>query len=1117
MPKFNLKGSLLATTVIAGMAVAAPAYAQDAQNPPPPAPKPGSTPAVRSDQSTNPAVAPTTNATAPQVTTGAGSNETQQGEIVVTGSILRRTTTETPSPVTVINAESLDQRGILTTQTAIQSLASNNGPALTNSFTANGAFAGGASAVSLRGLTTNSTLVLFDGQRMAYYPLADDGARNFVDLNTIPDDVVERVEVLRDGASSSYGADAIAGVVNVITRREFKGVRARADYGVSQHGKAPEYRIGLTAGHGDIGTNGYNAYISGFLFHSKMVKSSELPYPYNTSDNQQICYQGACGGQGIFNGLETSGVMSPYTPNGLGFTFRRLNPANGTGTIPLGAGMGQYTNASCGNLPTHVVTAEDIANAGSAVRPRMFVGQVVCQTDFQNLFGVVNPTVNRWGVTGRVTADLGGGSEAYAEINFLNSKVSYTGFGYRLNRNAPAPILYPTFSLSSALGFAPGSFPLTLPVYVCPGGIGAANGITGCTAGSAGAVLNPDNPFAAENNRALVAGGFPQLTPHVASKERAYRGAFGVKGQVLGDWDYNVEGVLSHVDLDIHNAGYVRIQNLLDAIAQGRISLSDPLSNTREQLNAIAPDQDFTAKSDLYALTGTVGKSLAELSGGSLQLGLGAQIRYESVNDPSGNSDFDGPSNRYLILNAFGAIGHRTVYSAFAELEAPVLKQLTINASGRYDKYSTGPSNFSPKIGVKFTPTRELALRGTYSKGFRIPSFGEANAFPTTGYVTASPSLYGASYLATYGCTTSNLATCSPNYLNAAPVGLTTLSNPNLKPEKSRSITLGVILEPIRNVSFTVDYYNIKKTQAISNPSFSAAERAYYNCPSLAAFNAGQCNVPGFTVIPDVADVNFPNNLPRIQFVQGTYINANTIKASGLDFGANVRRSFGPVKWSSALDASYIINLSTSFPDGTTQQYAGTLGNFNLTAGSGTPRWRATWQNTFDMGPLSLTGTVNYFGGYNLSAEDQTGPNTAGECGLDAGFQACDVKAYTTFDVNAQFKFLDRFTLYGTVLNVFNKLPPLDATTYGAYLYNPVQGGDYGIFGRYFKAGLKVEFGGGEGRVAAPAPVLPPPPPATTTCPDGSVVAEGTACPPPPAPPAPPPPPPPAAAPERGQ
>ncbi len=122
----------------------------------------------------------------------------------------------------------MQKRGITTVQDAIQQLAANNGPALTNSFTANGAFAGGASGASLRGLSTNSTLVLFDGLRAAYYPLADDGSRNFVDLNTIPDDIVDRVEVLQDGASSTYGADAIGGVINIITKKEFNGFSARA-------------------------------------------------------------------------------------------------------------------------------------------------------------------------------------------------------------------------------------------------------------------------------------------------------------------------------------------------------------------------------------------------------------------------------------------------------------------------------------------------------------------------------------------------------------------------------------------------------------------------------------------------------------------------------------------------------------------------------------------------------------------------------------------------------------------------------------------------------------------------------------------------------------------------
>lgn len=188
------KPGLLATVAPLSMLLGAPALAQ-------------SVPDANQNAETNAQVAQG----AEQADAGTG------GDIVVTGSIIRGADVG-PSPVSTITAENLDVRGINTVQAGIQALSSNNGPALTNSFTANGAFASGASSVSLRGLSTNSTLVLFDGLRAAYYPLSDDGTRNFVDLNTIPDDIVDRVEVLRDGASSSYGADAIAGVVNIITR-----------------------------------------------------------------------------------------------------------------------------------------------------------------------------------------------------------------------------------------------------------------------------------------------------------------------------------------------------------------------------------------------------------------------------------------------------------------------------------------------------------------------------------------------------------------------------------------------------------------------------------------------------------------------------------------------------------------------------------------------------------------------------------------------------------------------------------------------------------------------------------------------------------------------------------
>ena len=954
--------------------------------------------------------------------TGTQGEEGTGNDIVVTGSILR-TQGATPSPVTTLTAENLDERGINTVQDAIQQLSSSNGPALTNSFTANGAFAGGASAVSLRGLSTNSTLVLFDGLRAAYYPLADDGSRNFVDLNTIPDDIVDRIEVLRDGASSSYGADAIAGVVNIITKRSFNGISGRAEAGISEDGVAANQRLTLTAGTGDLDQQGYNAYVSGFYYRSEGVYNRDLPYPFN-SDNQN----GIGGPNGIVNGLEggafpNNGTLT--TPNLM------VRPANGTTAV---AGSRYQLLNGCLNGTAYSPTAAELAQSNNSSVPG-----TVCQVDYTNQYGVVSPDIERFGGSARFTGRIGDASEAYLLVNFQQARTQYTGFPTTIRNNAPTGILFPQYSTaSSAALYAPGSAPLTLPVYVCATGVNcdATNG-----------TLNPNNPFAAQGQTALVVGSLPDMVTSSATRSRVYRAAAGIKGTVFGDWDYRADLTAMHTDLRRTQNGYVYIQNLLNVIANGTYNFVDPSANSQAIRDYLTPENITDASSDLYQAQFTVGKALFDLPGGPLQLGLGGSIFYEAVDSPSANPDTNGPAQRYFSINAFGTSGHRVVSSAFGELNAPLLDQLTVNASGRYDHYSSGQSNFSPKIGAKFTPIRQLAIRGTYSRGFRIPSFGEANALPTTGYVTNTAALFNDAFLAPYGCTVATFSSC-PAYIRSGSYGQTTLASPDLEPEKSRSITAGILVEPIRNVSFTVDYYNIKKTGAITTAS---------NSPALLAYYSGQAIPDGYTVIPDAVAVGYETATPRVAFVQSALINANTIKSEGIDFGANARFNLGSVTWTSNLDASLILELSTTFPDGTTEQYVDTLGNYNLTAGTGTFRWRGNWQNTFDFGDFALTGTVNYTSGYDLSAEDQTGPGTAGDCSLNPGYGDCRVKSYLTVDANASFKVNDKFTFYVNVLNLFDRLPDVDPVTYGAYLYNSVQAGN-GIYGRMFRAGAKFGF-----------------------------------------------------------
>lgn len=997
--RFSLRTSLLATTI----ALTCGAQAAMAQTTPPPA------------------------ATTPEAANG---QDPQAGDIVVTGSILRQKVTA--SPVTVVSANALDARGVATVQDALQMLASNNGPALINSFTANGAFAGGASAVSLRGLSTNSTLVLFDGLRAAYYPLADDGSRNFVDLNTIPDDIVDRVEVLRDGASSSYGADAIAGVVNIITKRQFKGLSARAEAGIAERGYGANQRLTLTAGKGDLNADGFNAYLSGFYYRSAMVKNADLTAPRNTSDRRSICFNGECGPNNITNGLDINNRFVAFaSPSDF-----YVRPYDATNTTPQGRFSLLNPALGCQYGPAYTLTAADLA--ASAANPT-----VACQEDNANRYGTVAPRITRFGGSARFTAKLGNASEAYLLLNFQQSSTFFNGAPAVIRANANTGIVYPRFSTSTGAGaVAPGSGVLTLPVYVCPERVNCAT--------SSNRRLNPNNPFAALNQVARLTGRLGDTLTENATRSRVYRAAFAINGPLLGDGTYRVDATAMHNDLRRTTNGFVYIQHLLDVIADGTYNFVNPSQNSAAVRSYLSPESNKDATSDMYQVQATFGKPLLQLPGGSLQLGVGGSVRYEAVDAPSGNDDYNGPTQRYFTLNAFGTSGHRTVYSVFGELDVPVLDILDVNASGRYDHYSSGQSAFSPKVGLKFQPVRQLTLRGTYSRGFRIPSFAEANALPTTGFVPLNLVNLPNSFLQQYGvgCTNTTTTAC-PAYLTGAAVGLTTLASPKLKPEKSRSFTAGLIFEPVRNVSITVDYYNIKKTGAITSAS---------TAPAIAAYFAGQPIPPGFAVIPDAPDVVFTTARPRIAFVQSNLVNSDTIKSEGVDFSATGSFDLGRgMKWTSSLEASYIINLSTSFADGSVETYAGTLGNFNLTAGSGTPRWHGSWQNSLAIDAFKLTATVNYFGGYNLSAEDQEGPGTAGDCGLSPGYVPCNVRRYITLDSVASVKVGNRFTFYVNVINLLDTPPPVDPVTYGGFLYNAVQGG-MGVLGRQFRGGVKVSF-----------------------------------------------------------
>lgn len=986
------------------------------------------------------------------VATDEGTVASEEGTIVVTGSILRRTNAETASPVSVLSADTLEKRGINTVAEAVQRLSANGAGTITQGWNTGSNFATGANAVSLRGLTVQSTLTIFDGLRMAPYPLADDGHRNFVDLNTIPNSIIQEIQVLRDGASSTYGADAVAGVINVITKKQIKGLHLNGSAGISEHGDAAEQRIDATWGYGDLNDQGFNFYVNAEYQRQDALRAADRGYPFNTSNLHNVCNaDGLCLNDGRLNSVYTNN-LGRVTFNGLFATqVPVIRSVDGAGTVAPGAdGIYHLMNAAAGCRDLTAVTVP-VTNPTS-----IYTGSVMCMRDNRAAYGQLQPEQERLGFSGRFTARVGDRAEFYAAANYYQVKTETTGTPSALSGNLPPP---------NPAGFLQPTN-LYLPAYICSTGVGNRLMLnTGCDASNG--VLNPQNPYAASGNRAQIAATYDRARI-IQSKSRALRGAIGINGSFGDDWGYQVEATASQVQLDIDQHNYVIPQRLWNLIAQGRYNFMDPSANSQETRDYIAPLNSTRSTSDLWQASATLTKELFELPGGPLGVAAGVSYRHESINNPSANPEnLTSPYDRYFVANAVGAVGSRNVKSAFYEVSAPIIDMVELSASGRYDDYSSGQSNFSPKFGVKFKPIDQLLLRGTWSKGFRIPSFNEAYGLPTTGYVQftvqcgtdAAPGRDAAFCRA--HSPDGTIANANTYARNATSVGLTSVGNAALDPEKSTSWTLGAVFEPIRNVSFTIDYWNIKVKGIIGGADYSPVYAAYYA-------NNGTVNVPGIDgVTPGTPDIAFPNALPHIGFIQYSFQNNDSQKVSGIDLGANVQFPLtDSVTFTSGFEASYLIKFAKTI-NGVEQRYDGTLSPCDVTSCSGSPKWRGSWQNTIEVNDFTASLTAYYTSGYDLASIDYDGVKGDCEASIGASVVAypnttvpvlCKAKPTWNVDFATSYKINDKFTIYANVLNVFGIKAPFEpSAAYNIFQFNPAWAGP-NIMGRYFRLGAKVDF-----------------------------------------------------------
>nr|WP_231108181.1 TonB-dependent receptor [Xanthomonas translucens] len=880
--------------------------------------------------------------------------------ITVTGSNIPRTNTETPSPVQVITRQEIDRTGKSTVAEYLQTLTSDGAGSIPKSF-GNG-FAGGGAGISLRGLGAGSTLVLLNGRRMATYGLADDGQKVFTDLSTIPLDAVERIDILKDGASAIYGSDAIAGVVNIILRNDFEGAILRGSYGMSGDSDGDARKATLTAGTGSLAKDGWNAFFSLDVGKSDAIKISDRKDRkwIGTGDIRRYGYD-AADAQFLGGAYLSGGTAGGTGPNGS--VFNNDAPSPHLVALP-----------GCAGLTTIPGQTDATAQAQG------------CLWDPTQQYRDLSPEEKYVNVFARASFAFGEGGEIYTEIGYSKKETVFS--------NTPSGV-------SGGWGY--------------PGGPVNANSGAGATMLYAG---HPDNPLP---YAARVRYSAWDVGPRVTDNTNAFnRFLVGVKGN-WGEWSYDTAYLHSGTDLINKRTGFLRYSSVRcvlgnPACAAGTWRIGDNAGlNSQALYDFISPTISATAKSSLDMFDFTVSRSLADLQGGPLGLALGTEWRKTS-NSLTPQTYTDVGDIIGLGYSAYD--GTQNVYAAYAELSAPVLEQLELSAAVRYDKYESGDGKATPKLGVKWTPADWIALRATYAEGFRAPNPAENGDGGLAAFSNARDPV--------------RCAIDPANECTARSVAIITRPNPALTPEESKSYSVGFVLQPTASTSLTVDAWQIKRTNEIAQGSTADA---------IAAGN----------VLRDSNDIGGVAGSGTILAVNTDYVNANSSRVRGID--TDIRQTFAIGPGQLELDAQWSHLLKFERTEGdTTVDYVGTHGNCDVTNCIGTPQDRVNVGTTWKQGSWSVSGVVNYID--SIENKDSRGGSYLAF--YADGSPVEKIASFTTFDLSGRWNVTEAFELNASVQNLFDRIAPLDPSTYGGVNYNPLHFS--GAVGRYFTVGAKYTF-----------------------------------------------------------
>ncbi|MDP3369962.1 MAG: TonB-dependent receptor [Brevundimonas sp.] len=974
------------------------------------------------------------------------------GDVVVTGSRIPQPNLVTTSPVTQLTGEDIKVAGVTRVEDLISQLP--QAFAAQNSTVSNGA--SGTATVSLRNLGSSRTLVLIDGRRMGYGSPNDDAA----DLNQIPEQLVERVEVLTGGASAVYGSDAVAGVVNFIMKKDFEGLQIDAQYGFYQHNND----------YGDAGN------LRAVIAARATTNPSQFALPEdNVSDGES---------------RSVNVIMGVSAPDGRGNITAYAGYRNNN---PILQRDRDYS--ACAIARPATSTSQDYTCGGSGTSyPGRFTDFGANFTPGPGPDGILGtpddvdinprPSFNFTLGTGRTFMPFNNALHQYnyGPLNYYQRPDERYTLGavgrYEVNDKVEvfAQLMFSDYRSVSQIAPS-GNFFVTSDVN-CDSPLLSTSQATaiGCT----GPDIAAGTRVPLYVGRRNVEGGGRQDDLNYTS----YRGVVGVRGELTPGWNYDIAGQFSRVAMArtyLNDFSVTRLGRALDVVNVGGTPTCRSVVNgtdpscvpydifiqggvTQAALDylqiPLIQRGDTTQQVITAAITGDTGWSFPTAAR-TVQVAFGAEYRRDALSSTTDTAfaTGDGAGQGGPTI---GLSGSADVAELFGEIQIPLADDqpwaysASLDGAYRRSEYANfGTDTY--KVGADYAPIEDIRFRASYSRAVRAPNVIDLFAAQGLGLfdITRDPCdastgtvaagcIGGGAHQVTSGESISGALNSPAGQYNQMTGG-----NPNLNVEEADTLTYGFVFQPsaIPGFNLSVDYFSIEVDQAIQTVgAANTLNLCYVGGDAAACSRIVRNSANGALWIGDGFVQNLNNNIGGLQ-TAGIDINANyafDLDTIGITNRGSMQLSFV---------GTYLEELVFDSGTGGPGAVVDCVGQFGSICGTSNPEWRhrarATWLTPWE---VDFSATWRHYGAVDNDSQNETYPGNVVVPRVDRHF---DAENY--LDLAAVWRVMDTVTLRAGVNNVLDNDPPLSynvGTTGNGNTFPQL----YDAMGRYFFFGITANF-----------------------------------------------------------